>query len=37
MHRTNLRLLLDKQLKQLFWKNAGERLCCDSSILVAAW
>lgn len=23
MHRSNLRMLMDKQLKQLFWKNAG--------------
>ena len=24
MHRSNLRMLMDKQLKQLFWKNKGE-------------
>ncbi|PRW59638.1 hypothetical protein C2E21_1506 [Chlorella sorokiniana] len=27
MHRSNLRLLMDKQLKQLFWKNKAEAVC----------
>ena len=36
MHRSNLRLLMDKQLKQLFWKNAGESLRPDGSLPAAA-